>query len=178
MKHLKPLFILTLFLLAIFVTGCQDIEEDMETQIMSGIPVIGWFWRNHMPIEKNITVNTNNDTNDPDYISKLPDFPEDNRCTQAHQYWDYRYGTCMCESDYYLEGGVCISKSSRECTVDRDCSPNGQLSVCATTTSKRVYYCDLSTYKCVGGKGSGMVIDCKTEYGPNYKCVNGNCVSS
>jgi hypothetical protein len=177
------LFIIFTLFASLFLSGCYglegNIQEEIEREMMSDIPIIGWFWRiddsKDSVVEDNLKQNRISSGDGDDLKSdqlplvKSPDCPE-------HQYWNYNYNSCMCESDYYMDGGRCISKASRQCSVDRDCSPDGRLSVCSGQYAKRVYYCDLNSYRCVGGKGVGTVVDCRTEYGSDYSCVNGNCV--
>jgi hypothetical protein len=164
-------YVFVFLVLCIFMTGCvgwgSEVEQDMESEIMSDMPIIGWFWRSHNTTTKSTTTTTL-------FTSTLPPFPEAQKCPE-HQYWNQMYNSCMCEADYYLEGTTCKPKSLRECSVDRDCSPSEQLSICSGDYAKRVYYCDLTNYKCAGGKGNGVIVDCRSEYGQSSRCVNGGC---
>lgn len=168
-------FVLVLLCSTLFLSGCF-MEEEIGNEIASEIPIIGWIfyggggWHPNPDNDKNVANDGSN------WINSTADLDLDTQDCPPNQYWDYRYGTCMCNADYYMQNGVCVLKSSRECSVDRDCSPNGALSICDGKYSKRVYYCDLNTYKCVGGKGKGTLVDCRSEYGRNYICNNGNCV--
>ena len=179
---MRMIVFLMIIFLVVSISGCTD--EEIGREILSGIPVIGWFSgaaSNSNQKTNSITTapeDSSKDINDTKLASKLPAIPKDNRCPGAHQIWNLYYNSCTCESDYYMQNGVCVAKSSRQCTLDRDCSPDGQLSRCIDKYSKRMYYCDLNTYTCVNGKGVGVAVDCRSEYGSKYYCSNGNCVSS
>lgn len=162
--------ILVLICSLLILPGCF-MEDDIKGDIASDIPIIGWIFYGGGGWHPN----PDNDKKDDDgskWINSTITVTNTSSCPK-NQYWDYRYGTCMCEADYYMQDGACILKSSRECTVDRDCSPDGTLSTCTNQYSKRMYYCNLQTYKC-----TRPVVDCRTEYGTNYRCVNGNCVET
>jgi hypothetical protein len=165
--------ILFLFIFLILISGCT--EEEMAREIMSDVPLVGWITRAAADDAQSLNKIDDKDSdgkNDSwDLKVVVKDAPE--KCPK-HQYWDYRYG-CVCEGDYYLQDGTCVSKSSRQCTVDRDCSPDGVLSKCINEYSKKVYYCDLSSYTCVGGKGVGVTVDCRDDFGRNSRCSNGMC---
>lgn len=173
---MKKYVIAIIFCSLLVFPGCF-MEEEIKEDIYSEIPIIGWIflgstgWHPNPDNDKNVTSDGSNWIN-----STAPLFKNQTSCPK-NQFWDYRYGTCMCNSDYYMQNNECIPKSSRECTVDRDCSPDGSLSRCDSQFIKRMYYCDLNTYKCVGGKGFGSAVDCRSEYGKNYQCINGNCVA-
>jgi hypothetical protein len=172
---MRCLVFLTVVVLALFLAGCEEVSEDMEHEILSQIPVIGWFWSDHGSSAAPVKKTEPDKAATPNLTSKLPPMPPLPKCPE-HQFWNQMQNACSCEADYYMDNGRCVLKATRECVVDRDCSPNGQLSVCSGAYAKKVYYCDLSTYHCVGGKGVGTTVDCRTEYGPKYKCVGGNCV--
>jgi hypothetical protein len=173
-KYLIVILLCSLLLLP----GCF-MEDDIKNDIYSDVPILGWIFLGSSGWHPNSANDNNVKSNDgSNWINSTSSVMGNSSTCPKNQYWDYRYATCMCNSDYYMQNGVCVLKSSRECTVDRDCSPSGQLSKCDNQYSKRMYYCDLNTYKCVGGKGHGTIVDCRTEYGQNYRCVNGNCIDN
>ncbi|MGV8171101.1 MAG: hypothetical protein ACP5OA_00225 [Candidatus Woesearchaeota archaeon] len=166
-KYLVIILLCSLLILP----GCF-MEDEIKEDIYSEIPILGWIflgsggWHPDPDNDKNV------DTDGANWINTTATLMNDSTCPK-NQYWDYRYGTCMCNADYYMQDDICILKSTRECSVDRDCSPDGTLSTCTDQYSKRMYYCNLQTYKC-----SRPIVDCRTEYGQNYRCVNGNCVDN
>jgi hypothetical protein len=167
--------IFLLVALMIFVSGCSD--EEIGRAIMGDIPFIGWII-NVAGDDYEISGEDNSPSkNDSDLIKVVINNAPEIKCP-PNQYWHMYHHICMCEQDYYMQDGICILKSSRECSVDRDCSPSGVLSECVDNFKKRMYYCDLNTYRCVNGKFRGVIVDCRSEYGSDYKCRNGNCVSS
>lgn len=119
--------------------------------------------------------NTNTNNLDQNRVGNLPvaQIPD---CGSS-QYYDFEKQKCVCDSGYVMANGRCIKESSRECVFDTDCSPDGSTrSRCSSSTTKVVYRCDISTYKCIPAKGVGISVNCVSEYGQGYTCKNGNCV--
>lgn len=149
-------------------------EDEIQEDIVSDIPILGWIFYGSTGWHPDTTRDDNAPKDDgSNWLNSTAAVMGNTSACPKNQYWDYRYGTCMCEADYYMQNGVCVLKSSRECTVDRDCSPDGKLSTCIDQYNKRMYYCNLDTYKC-----TRPIVDCRTEYGSKYKCANGNCVDN
>lgn len=73
---------------------------------------------------------------------------------------------CVCDKGYVPSGdGMDCVPGGRECTFDKDCglpSCNGDYKV--------VPRCNLRDYTC-----SKESVNCKSEFGTNYGCINGEC---
>ena len=81
-------------------------------------------------------------------------------------------GTCVCKSGYGDWYGQCVILQG-SCQMDADCG-GGKRSVCSGTTTKVSYRCDLTNNRCF----PSVRVNCQTEYGSDYICSNGNCVSN
>ena len=185
----KFLVILVISLSLFLISGCEDIAygiidgtfgwmpgyESSSSSSSSGSQSTG-------NVVKNNDKNDNSGAYDIGGIKNLPQVADPNSMCKdkPNSFFSARYGYCICDDGYYEQDGRCVSESSRECIFDQDCSPGGSTkSKCVDSYRKAVYRCDLRTYQCVPRKGSAAeIVDCRTEYGQNYVCSDGWCVSS
>jgi hypothetical protein len=98
-------------------------------------------------------------------------------CPGAHQFYNVKKEKCDCEDGYYMLNGNCAAESSKECTWDFDCSPDGKASKCTDQFHSARYRCDLRTNTCIPRKGiPAETVDCRQVFDSSFICSNGNCI--
>lgn len=88
-------------------------------------------------------------------------------CTKKSNSHEDSSGTCVCNTGYTDWYGSCVKANSNQCKGDWDCGKPS-----CSGNYKLVPRCDLRTETCILTEK----VDCKTEYGNDYTCSNGNCL--